>query len=155
MCRRPRMSLRKCWNWPRSLPRTFYTISVAETRDRDYRGQEIRAHGVVGVDIDPQRIQESQANARTAGVENRVKFIQQDAMTVDVSPRHGRHPVSAAGLNRRLRGNLTRELKPGSRIVSHAFDMDEWEPLKVEHFTDSGGMTRTLYLWKADGTARP
>jgi len=33
--------------------------------------------------------------------------------------------------------------------------MDDWEPLKVEHFTDSGGMTRTIYLWKTDGAVRP
>jgi len=132
----------------------LYDLGCGDGRIVITAAKKYGARGV-GVDIDPQRIQESQANARTAGVENRVKFIQQDAMTVDVSPATVVTLYLLPDSNRRLRGNLTRELKPGSRIVSHAFDMDEWEPLKVEHFTDSGGMTRTLYLWKADGTARP
>lgn len=132
----------------------LYDLGCGDGRIVITAAKKYGARGV-GVDIDPQRIQESQANARAAGVENRIKFIQQDAMTVDVSPATVVTLYLLPDSNRRLRGNLTRELKPGSRIVSHAFDMDEWEPLKVEHFTDSGGMTRTLYLWKADGTARP
>ncbi len=56
--------------------------------------------------------------------------------------------------NMRLRPILTRQLKPGARIVSHQFDMDEWAPLKEETFTDAAGRTRTLYMWKADGKVR-
>jgi hypothetical protein len=49
---------------------------------------------------------------------------------------------------------LTKQLKPGARIVSHAFNMGEWEPLKVEQFDDGTGYKRPLYLWKADGVVR-
>jgi hypothetical protein len=55
----------------------------------------------------------------------------------------------------KLRPMLTKQLKPGSRIVSHAFSMGDWDPLKTDNFTDSTGYTRTLYLWKTDGKVRP
>ncbi len=131
-----------------------YDLGCGDGRIVITAAKKYGAHGV-GVDIDPQRIKESQENARRAGVENLVKFILQDAMTVDVSPATVVTLYLLPDSNRRLRANLTRELKPGARIVSHAFDMDDWEPFRTEHFTDAGGMTRTIYLWKADGKVRP
>ena len=109
----------------------------------------------VGVDIDPERIRESEANAKNAGVEKLVSFKLQDAMTVDVSLASVVTLYLLSESNRKLRPILTKQLKPGSRIVSHAFSMGEWEPLKTENFTDNEGYSRTLYLWKADGVVRP
>jgi hypothetical protein len=57
--------------------------------------------------------------------------------------------------NRKLRPLLTRQLQPGSRIVSHAFGMGDWEPTRTDRFEDDRGTTRTLYLWRTDGTVRP
>ncbi len=111
------------------------------------------AHGV-GVDIDPQRIAESKANAKKEGVEHLVTFLQQDLLTVDFSKATVVTLYLMPEANMKLRPILTRQLKPGSRIVSHTFDMDDWEPLKVDTFTDAGGRSRTLYLWKADGKIR-
>jgi hypothetical protein len=50
---------------------------------------------------------------------------------------------------------LRRQVKPGTRIVSHSFGADDWEPVKVEKFTDSSGSVRTLYLWVVDDAVRP
>jgi len=108
----------------------------------------------VGVDINPIRIRESKENAKLAGVENLVTFLEQDAMTVDVSKATVVTLYLLPESNLKLRPILTRQLKPGARIVSHAFDMDDWEPLKVDVFTDSEGRARKLYLWKADGKIR-
>lgn len=105
----------------------------------------------VGVDIDPQRIKESQANAKAAGVEDRVEFRLQDAMTVDVSPATVVTLYLLSSSNEKLRPKLTRELKPGSRIVSHAFGMGDWKPDKTDSFQDANGATRTLYLWRVTG----
>ena len=81
----------------------------------------------VGVDIDPRRIEESNANAKTAGVEKLVEFRLQDALTVDVSPATVVTLYLLSSSNAKLRPILTRQLKPGSRIVSHAFSMGpEW-----------------------------
>jgi SAM-dependent methyltransferase len=109
----------------------------------------------VGVDIDPERIAESRANAAAAGVEALVTFQLQDAMTVDVSPATVVTLYLLSSSNLKLRPLLTRHLRPGARIVSHGFSMGDWRPDKVETFTDANGSTRTIYLWKADGQLRP
>ncbi|MBP7571589.1 MAG: class I SAM-dependent methyltransferase [Acidobacteria bacterium] len=108
----------------------------------------------VGVDIDPQRIAESEANAKKAGVEHLVSFKLEDAMKVDVSPASVVTLYLLSASNLKLRPILTKQLKPGSRIVSHAFSMGDWEPQTVDQFTDSRGIGRTLYLWVTDGKVR-
>ena len=109
----------------------------------------------VGVDIDPQRIAESNANAQLAGVSDRVRFIQQDALEVDLSEATVVTLYLLSSSNMKLRPVLTRQLPTGARIVSHAFSMGNWDADLVERFTDSRGNTRTLYLWTHDGTVRP
>jgi ubiquinone/menaquinone biosynthesis C-methylase UbiE len=109
----------------------------------------------VGVDIDPDRIRESEANAKAAGVEKLVSFRLQDAISVNVSQATVVTLYLLSSSNAKLRPILTRQLKPGSRIVSHAFSMADWTPEKTDIFTDSGGTQRTLYLWIADGKVRP
>jgi ribosomal protein L11 methylase PrmA len=108
----------------------------------------------VGVDIDPERIREAEANAKSAGVEKLVSFKLHDAMTVDVSPATVVTLYLLSASNLKLRPLLTKQLKPGSRIVSHAFGMGDWEPLKTVTVPDQD-YNRTLYLWKTDGIVRP
>jgi SAM-dependent methyltransferase len=109
----------------------------------------------VGVDIDPQRIAESNANAKVAGVTDLVTFKLQDAMKTDVSEATVVTLYLLSASNLKLRPILTRQLKPGARIVAHSFGMGDWEPDAVDTFNDSAGSRRTLYLWKADGKVRP
>jgi SAM-dependent methyltransferase len=109
----------------------------------------------VGVDIDPKRIAESKENAKKAGVEHLVEFRLQDAMTVDVSKATVVTLYLLSSSNAKLRPILTKQLRPGARIVSHAFSMGNWEAEKVDTFDDTRGFTRTLYLWTADGKVRP
>jgi cyclopropane fatty-acyl-phospholipid synthase-like methyltransferase len=109
----------------------------------------------VGVDIDPERIKESQANAKKEGVEKLVTFKLEDAMKVDVSEATVVSLYLLSSSNALLRPILTKQLKPGARIVSHAFSMGDWQPLKTESVADESGFTRTIYLWKADGKVRP
>jgi ubiquinone/menaquinone biosynthesis C-methylase UbiE len=109
----------------------------------------------VGVDIDPERIAESRANATKAGVEALVTFKLQDALEVDVSPASVVTLYLLSSSNLKLRPRLTAQLRPGSRIVSHAFSMGDWEAETVDTFRDANGTTRTLYLWRTDGKVRP
>jgi SAM-dependent methyltransferase len=102
----------------------------------------------VGVDIDPQRINESIANARKAGVEKLVTFKLQDAMKTDVSEATVVTLYLLSFANVQLRPILEKQLKPGARIVSHNFGMGNWEPDEIDSFKDSNGGTRTLYLWR-------
>lgn len=130
-----------------------YDLGCGDGRIVITAAKKYGAHGV-GVDIDPQRVAESEANARTAGVENLVTFKLQDAMTVDVSKATVVTLYLLSASNLKLRPILTRQLAPGARIVSHAFNMGDWEPAKVDQYDDDRGFSRTLYLWKADGKVR-
>lgn len=109
----------------------------------------------VGVDIDPVRIVEANANAKRAGVSHLVTFRLQDALTTDVSEATVVTLYLLSQSNLRLRPILTRQLKPGSRIVAHNFGMGDWQADKIDTFTDSSDSPRTLYLWKTDGKVRP
>jgi SAM-dependent methyltransferase len=100
----------------------------------------------VGVDIDPQRIKESNENARLAGVTDRVKFLQQDLFEMDFREATVVTLYLLQRLNVQLRPKLLRELKPGTRIVSHAFDMGDWVPDKVVT-VPGGDDERTIYYW--------
>jgi ubiquinone/menaquinone biosynthesis C-methylase UbiE len=110
----------------------------------------------IGIDIDPKRIEESRANAKAAGVDDLVEFRLQDALKADVSDATIVTLYMLASGNAALRPMLTRQLRPGARIVSHAFSMGPtWPADKIEHFTSARGDEVTLYLWKADGKVRP
>lgn len=116
-----------------------------------------KAYGArgIGVDIDPQRIAEANANAKQAGVTNLVSFRLQDAMAVDLREATVVTLYLLSASNLKLRPILTSQLKAGSRIVSHNFSMGDWKADKVDTFIDTSGGTRTLYLWKTDGKIRP
>jgi protein-L-isoaspartate O-methyltransferase len=101
----------------------------------------------VGIDIDSALITQSRANARKEGVEALVEFRQQDALTVDVSPASVVTLYLLSGANLKLRPTLQKQLKPGSRIVSHEFGMGDWVPTRTETIIDQRGTSRVLYLW--------
>jgi len=110
----------------------------------------------VGLDINPDRITESRANAKAAGVEPLVEFREQDVMTADFSEATVVTLYLLASANAQLRPIITKQVRPGTRIVSHAFSMGPtWPADKVDHFTSARGDEVTLYLWKADGKIRP
>ena len=109
----------------------------------------------VGIDYDPERIAEARANAERRGVQDLVTFIEQDAMQADVSEATVVTLYLLSSSNRKLRPILTRQLRPGSRIVSHAFRMGDWQPEVTQEFQDERGTTRTLHLWRTDGQVRP
>jgi len=131
-----------------------YDLGCGDGRIVITAARQFGARGV-GVDIDPQRISESEANAKAAGVEGLVSFKLQDAMAVDVSPATVVTLYLLSASNLKLRPILTKQLRPGARIVSHAFTMGDWRPVKTDEFTDANGTMRTLYLWTTDGTVRP
>ena len=96
----------------------------------------------VGVDIDPQRIKEAQANAAAAGVTDRVKFIEGDLFETNLRPATVVTLYLLESLNMKLQPKLVTELRPGTRIVSHAFSMGPWTP---DQSLNVAG--RRVYLW--------
>lgn len=109
-------------------------IVIAAAKDRGARG--------IGIDINPERVQEANENAQKAGVTDRVEFRQQDLFETDFSNATVVTLYLLPELNVKLRPKLLRELKPGTRIVSHAFDMGDWKPQKVVEVAG-----RTVYYW--------
>lgn len=99
----------------------------------------------VGIDIDPQRIQEANAKARQAQVSEYVEFRQQNLFESNFSEATVVILYLLPHLNIRLRPQLLRQLKPGTRIVSHDFDMGEWQPEKVMGIQTP--QEATLYYW--------
>lgn len=95
-----------------------------------------------GIDIDPERIKEANANAKKEGVSDKVTFLQQDLFKSDFSKATVVTLYLLPELNVKLRSQLFKQLKPGTRIVSHAFDMGDWKP---ERTANVGG--RTVYFW--------
>jgi ubiquinone/menaquinone biosynthesis C-methylase UbiE len=109
----------------------------------------------IGVDIDPQRIAEANANARREGVTHLVTFKLENALTTDVSSATVVTTYLLSASNLKLRPILTRALKPGTRIVAHNYGFGDWAPEKTETFTDNAKSRRTIFLWTADGIVRP
>jgi precorrin-6B methylase 2 len=108
----------------------------------------------LGVDIDPVRIQEANANLKIAGVQNLVQFRLEDLLRTDVRDATVVTTFLLSASNLRLRPILTKQLKPGARVVTNTFSMGDWTPTKTDTFVDATGRTRTLYLYVADGKVR-
>lgn len=100
----------------------------------------------VGIEIDPQLIIEAEANARNAGVAELVRFRNEDMFHIDISEANVVTLYLSDKLNVLLRPKLLRELKPGSRIVSHDFRMGDWKPEQTVR-VPWGKLYRTVYLW--------
>lgn len=97
----------------------------------------------VGVDLNPERIKEAKANAAAAGVSDKVEFVLGDLFDFDFSKANVVTMYLLPSVNLKLRPKLQKELKPGSRIVSHDFDMGDWEAEKTVRV----GSHDTIYLW--------
>jgi ribosomal protein L11 methylase PrmA len=111
-----------------------------------------RLYGVrgVGIDIDPERIREAQDNARKNGVASLVQFRQADLFKSDFREATVVTLYLLPDLNLKLRPRLLADLKPGTRIVSHQFDMGDWKPVKK---LESNG--RTVYFWVVPERKKP
>jgi ribosomal protein L11 methylase PrmA len=96
----------------------------------------------VGVEIDAARVREARENARRAGVSKLARFVQQDLFDARIGEATVVTLYLLPALNLDLRAKLLAELRPGSRVVSHCFDMGDWKPAKVV-----GGATCNIYLW--------
>ncbi len=106
----------------------------------------------VGIDIDPQRIKESLENARKAGVADSVVFRNEDLFEADIQDATVVTLFLWPEVNLKLRPKLLRDLKPGTRVVSHHWDMGDWKPDK-----QVPGDGDFIYLWTipADPASKP
>ena len=119
-----------------------YDLGCGDGRIVIAAAQKTGAHGV-GVDMDPERIKESLENARKANVTNRVQFFQRDLFETDISKATVVMLYLWPEVNLKLRPKLLRELKPGTRVVSHSHDMGSWKHDQTMRTPDG----HRVYFW--------
>ena len=140
---------------PSTEGQTLAMLKLAEVNEKDLvydlgcgdgrlviaAAKEFGARGV-GIDIDPERIKESTANARKAGVSSRVKFLNQDLFEAKIGDATVVTLYLWPSVNMKLRPKLLKDLKPGTRVVSNMHDMGDWQPDKA---IKADG--HNIYLW--------
>lgn len=130
-----------------------YDLGCGDGRIVITAARKYGAHGV-GIDIEPYWVAESQSNAKKSGVEQLVTFSLQDAMTVDLTPATVVMLYLVHWSTSKLQPIIKRQVKAGTRIVSHSFGMDDWTAVKTEKFIDESGSARILNLWIVDDTSQ-
>jgi SAM-dependent methyltransferase len=130
-------------------------LGMAEVRPDDYvidlgsgdgriliaAARSLGARGL-GVDIDPDRIEEANANARAAGVTTRVSFRRQDLFETALAEADVLTLYLLREVNLRLRPRILTQMRPGTRVVSHDYDMGEWRPDQRRRVGEA-----TVLLW--------
>ena len=120
----------------------LYDLGSGDGRIPIIAAQKYNVERAVGIDINPERISEAEANLKAAGVGNRVRFRNEDLFAAQISDATVVTLYLLPTLNLKLLPKLLSDLKPGTRIVSHAFDMGGWKP---EQTLNVGG--RAVYFW--------
>ena len=121
---------------------TVYDLGCGDGRIVITAAQKFGA-SAVGIDIDPERVREATDNVRKAGVADRVKIVRGDLFQADISPATVVTLYLLTDLNLKLRPKLMKDLKPGTRVVSHAFSMGDWQPERTAEVNGS-----QVYLWR-------
>ncbi len=119
----------------------IYDLGCGDGRFVITAAKKYGARGV-GIDIDPERIKDSKRNALAAGVQDRVKFVEGDLFETDFREATVVALYLLPDLNLQLRPTLLKDLKPGTRVVSHEFDMYDWKPDKMGRLGQ-----KTYYFW--------
>lgn len=126
----------------------LYDLGSGDGRIVITAAQKFGTRGV-GIDINPERIAEARNNARTAKVTDLVEFRQQDLFQTDISAATVVTLYLLPEVNAKLLPKLLKELKPGTRVVSHAFKIGDWQPQRVEQIDGS-----TIYYWVVPSKAQ-
>jgi SAM-dependent methyltransferase len=153
---------------PSPMPVVERMLELAEVRKDDlifdlgsgdgriliHAAKKYGARGI-GVDMNAELVEQAKRNAAQEGVSHLVEFRAGDGLKVDISEATVVTLYMFKWFNNQMRPKLQR-LKPGSRVVAHDFDIDDWNPIKIEQVNppsetpDDYFTPRTLYLWKVE-----
>jgi hypothetical protein len=128
----------------------LYDLGSGDGRIPIAAAQKYNVTRATGIEINPERIVEAEQNLKAAGVGDRVRFRNEDLFEADFSDATVITLYLLPALNVKLLPKLLREVKPGTRIVSHAFAMGDWKPEKT---LDIGG--RSIYFWTIPAKGTP
>ncbi|HSK73069.1 MAG TPA: methyltransferase domain-containing protein [Pyrinomonadaceae bacterium] len=124
----------------------LYDLGSGDGRIPITAAQRFGTRGV-GIDLNPQRIKEANENAQKAGVTDKVKFIQGDIFKEDFSEATVVTLYLLPEVNLKLRPQIL-NMKPGTRVVSHNYDMGDWKPEKSKEIETPDGTTHYVYFWR-------
>jgi hypothetical protein len=125
---------------------TVYDLGSGDGRILVTAAQKFGARAV-GIEIDAELAKKSEARLQELALSNRAKVIQANLLEVDLSPASVVTLYLLTSANTMLKPNLEKSLKPGSRVVSHDFQIDGWTPVKTERVRGEG-RTHTIYLYE-------
>lgn len=125
---------------------TVYDLGSGDGRIVITAAQQFGARAV-GVEIDPELVRKTRARIRDLNLTSRVRILNQDALTVDLSSATVVTLYLLTASNKLLKPNLERSLRPGARVVSHDFAIEGWKPLKTDRIRGLGRM-HTIYLYE-------
>lgn len=124
----------------------LYDLGCGDGRIVITAARSFGARGV-GIDIDPRRIEEANAAARSAGVSDRVRFAVQDLFQADFSEASVLTLYLFPELNAKLLPKIRAEMRPGTRVVSHQFRIGDWVPERTEA-VEAGTERSEIFLWR-------
>jgi len=125
----------------------LYDLGSGDGRIPITAAQRFGTRGV-GIDLNPQRIREANANAEKAGVTDKVRFIEGDLFETDFSEATVVTLYLLPSVNLKLKPKLL-EMKPGTRVVSHNYNMgDDWKPEQTRTIKTPAGSTHYVYFWR-------
>lgn len=123
-----------------------YDLGCGDGRIVIAAAQKYGARGV-GIDIDPARILEAEANAQKAGLTDKITFIEKNLFEAELTDATVVALYLNYDVNLKLRPKLQKELRPGSRVVSSTFDMGDWKPDRTSLISG-----RNIYCWIIRGS---
>ncbi len=131
---------------------TVYDLGCGDGRIAITAVKDFKAKKGLGIDFNPERLKDCQANLKKLpeADQKKLEFKQGDVLKMKPEDFKDVDVVTLYLLpevNLRLKPILQKGLKPGARVVSHAFDMGDWKPDKTEHVKDDDTFERTIYLW--------
>jgi precorrin-6B methylase 2 len=127
----------------------LYDLGCGDGRIVIAAAKKYGARGV-GIDINPVRINEAKENARKAGVENLVRFVEQDLFEANIREATVVTLFLLPNINLKLRPKLLADLRPGTRVVSNTFDMGDWKAEKestVDTNDEDTYLSHKFFLW--------
>jgi predicted O-methyltransferase YrrM len=123
-----------------------YDLGSGDGRIVITAAKEFGARGT-GIEISPDLVQKAKDNARTAGVSDKVEFKEGDIFEADIKDATVVMLYLLPAVNLKLRPKLLSELRPGTRIVSHNYDMGDWKPQQQTTVKTPDGVDHTVYFW--------
>ncbi len=124
----------------------LYDLGSGDGRIPIAAAQRFGTRGV-GIDLNPERVREAKSNASSAQVTHKVEFIEGNIFDLDFSEATVLFLYLFPEVNMKLRPRIL-DMKPGTRVISHNYDMGDWKPERVEKIKAPSGTEHTLYLWR-------